>query len=361
MNEPLNDTEECRRAEAACEHAAMAENEDPEGPKPEQAEDSAEDMDQGELVDLSRFYASTIKLLQEYLDGQNAQIRKMLTGMAAAQMRPTLPRIVVENPLLGMSTVAETLRKQVADMTGFNDTIRQALQPMHDFYPAQWQNVFASLAEVTRRLYPENLRDAAPRIRDLEKLLVDEGIPLMWVPGPRIVRALLDAPDAAARRRAIGRRWKGIVDHCEGVLEEVKHPAVQDARGFALDVVAALRAGHTNPAQALAANLLDSLLQRHFDKTARVQLTKNDFKTNGIKFQLDDYKFKVACTFAPVWYAHAKYYPKNGDPIPRTFGRHPSAHGVSRAQYSRINALYALYALMLVTSVIKFFDTELPR
>jgi hypothetical protein len=166
MNEPLNDTEECRRAEAVCEHAAMAENEDPEGPEPEQDEDSAEDMDHGELVDLSRFYASTIKPLQEYLDGQNAQIRKMLTGMAAAQMRPTLPRIVVENPLLRMSTVAETLRKQVADMTGFNDTIRQALQPMHDFYPAQWQNVFASLAEVTRRLYPENLRDAAPRIRD---------------------------------------------------------------------------------------------------------------------------------------------------------------------------------------------------
>ncbi|MEV0962843.1 hypothetical protein AB0J25_09640 [Streptomyces sp. NPDC049910] len=334
----------------------MAENEAPEGPEPEQVQDSA-DVDQGEPVDLSRFYASTIKPLQEYLDGQNAQIRKMLTGMAAAQMRPTLPRIVVENPLIRMSAAAETLRKQVADMTGFNDMIRQALQPMHDFYPAQWQNVFASLAEATRRLYPENLRDAAPQIRDLEKLLVDEGIPLMWVPGPRTVRALLDAPTAVARRRTIGQRWEDIVEDCEAVLEEVKHPAMQDACGFALDVVAALRAGHTNPAQALAANLLDSLLQRHFDKAARVQLTNNDFKSNGIKFQLDDYKFKVACTFAPVWYAHAKYYPKNGDPIPRTFGRHPSAHGVSRAQYSRINALYAL---MLVTSVIKFFDTELP-
>ncbi|MFD3933018.1 hypothetical protein [Streptomyces sp. NPDC058614] len=171
------------------------------------------------------------------------------------------------------------------------------------------------------------------------------------------MRVLLDAPDAAARRRIIGRRWKGIVNDCEAVLEEVTHPDVQDARGFALDVAHALRASHTSAAQALAANLLDSLLQRHFDQTARVLLTKNDFKTTGVKFKFEDYKFKVACTFAPVWYAHAKYFPKNGDPIPRTFGRHPSAHGVSRTQYSRINAVYAL---MLVTSVIKFFDTELP-
>ncbi|AKV72207.1 hypothetical protein SXIM_00003 [Streptomyces xiamenensis] len=104
--------------------------------------------------------------------------------------------------------------------------------------------------------------------------------------------------------------------------------------------------------------MLDSLLQRHFSKALRIKLTKNDFKEKGIRFELDAYKFKVACTFAPVWYAHARYYPADGDPIPRTFGRHPSAHGVSRLQYSRINTIYAL---MLVTTVIKFFDTELPR
>ncbi|MEU9859029.1 hypothetical protein [Streptomyces sp. NPDC047974] len=66
----------------------------------------------------------------------------------------------------------------------------------------------------------------------------------------------------------------------------------------------------------------------------------------------------MACTFTPVWYAHATYYPAKGDAIPRTFGRHSSTHGVSKTQYSRINTVYAL---MLVTSVIKLFDTELPH
>ncbi|MGW5069739.1 hypothetical protein ACWEQJ_27170 [Streptomyces cyaneofuscatus] len=309
-------------------------------------------------VGLSSFYASMFKPFQDVVRSQNAWIGKTLAESAAFRIRPVLPRIAVTAPLIQINAMTENLRRQMADLTGFNDMVRQTLKPLADAYrPPAWHGIFESLADIISKLYPENLREARPKLEDLEKLLVEEGIPLMWVPGPQTVRVLLDAPDAAARRRIIGRRWKGIVNDCEAVLEEVSHPAVQGACGFALDVVHALRAGHTSAAQALAANLLDSVLQRHFDDALRIELTRNDFKTKGVKFKFEDYKFKIACTFAPVWYAHAKYFPKNNDPIPRTFGRHPSTHGVSRTQYSRINTVYAL---MLVTSVIKFFDTELP-
>ncbi|WP_328493489.1 hypothetical protein OHS59_12555 [Streptomyces sp. NBC_00414] len=341
----------------------MSEDGEPDGfededPAEEQEASESDDTDLTDTVDLSGFHAAVLKPFQDAMRIQNARIGKMLAESVALRMRPVLPRIVVDSPLTRMTAVTENLRRQMADLTGFNDTIRQALEPLAATYrPPQWHSVFESLRDTLNKHRPENLRDVTLGTGDLEKLLVDEGIPLMWVPGPQTVHALLEAPDAAARRRIIGRRWKGIVNDCEKVLEEVDHSAVHDARGFALDVARALRDGHTSAAQALAANLLDSILQRHFDNAARVQLTKNDFKTKGIKFKMDDYKYKVACTFAPVWYAHAKYFPKNGDPIPRTFGRHPSAHGVSRTQYSRINAVYAL---MLVTSVIKFFDTELP-
>ncbi|MFD0367684.1 hypothetical protein [Streptomyces sp. NPDC127114] len=317
------------------------------------------DAGQTEPVDISGFYEMALKPFQEYVRNQNAQIGKMLAESAAVRFGPVLPRIVVNSPLIQMNAMAETFRRQMADLTGFNDMVRQAVKPLAEAYrPPQWHSVFGSLGDIINRLYPENLRHDIPDPDDLEKLLVEEGIPLMWVPGPQTVRALLDATDAIARRRIIGRRWKGIASDCEAVLEEVEHRDVQDARSFALEAARALRAGHASAAQALSANLLDSLLQRHFDQAVRIQLTTNDFKTKGIKFKLEDHKFKVACTFAPVWYAHAKYYPKNGDPIPRSFGRHASAHGVSRTQYSRINAVYAL---MLVTSVIKFFDTELPK
>ncbi|MCZ4612086.1 hypothetical protein O3S80_51760 [Streptomyces sp. Lzd4kr] len=329
---------------------------------PDQAEGRVDGEPEGVRLtgraSFSGFHPSALQPFRGSLWNQNTGIGKTLAESAAVSMRPVLPRIVLESPLIRMNAVTESLRKQMADLTGFNDMVRQSMQPLvATFRPPQWHSVFETFRETIKKHRPENLRDVTLGTGDLEKLLVDEGIPLMWVPGPQTVRVLLDAPDAATRRRIIGRRWKGIINDCEAVLEEVRHPAVQDARRFALDVVLALRAGHTSAAQALAANLLDSVLQRHFDNAARIQLTKNDFKTKGIKFKLEDYKYKVACTFAPVWYAHARYFPKNGDPIPRTFGRHPSAHGVSRTQYSRINAVYAL---MLVTSVIKFFDTELP-
>lgn len=344
---------------------AMAAHDEPESPaEPDEGEQPAEHL---AVRGTSSLYAAALK--GAGVQAQYAWIGKLIASSTMMRMPvvprvtvPVVPRVVDFSHLTQISGIGAGLQKQIASMTSLNDMIRQAISPITasitaSFLP-EWHGLFASLADLSRRLYPENLREAAPGLDDLELLLIDEGIPLMWVPGASTVQALLDAPDAPTRRAIIGRRWKGIATDCEHILSGVTHSALQGARGFGQECVAALRDGHASAAQALASNLLDSVLQRHFDKPIRIKLTKNDFKAKGVKFELDDYKFKAACTFAPVWCAHAKYVPSNGDPIPRTFGRHPSTHGVSRAQYSRVNAVYAL---MLVTSVIKFFDTELAR
>ncbi len=314
-----------------------------------------------------------------------AKYGEELSGLMAARFRlPKLPEIQI--PTMDMSWL-DGWARDLAQTPGINEAVRQATESLawvgegaaaqleqqwasrfasfSEQWVAQverqWEGVFASLAplaELAKSYYPPNVSEALPTLEELEKLLVDEGVPLMWVPGPPMVRALLDASDAPARRRIIGRRWQEATADCEAVLTQIDHPGLADARRFALDAVNALTAGHPSAAQALAANLLDSVLQKHFSKQARTKLTKNDFKKSGVRFNLDDYKFKAACTFAPVWYAHARYFPHEGDPIPRSFGRHASAHGVSKRQYSRVNATYAV---LLVTSVIKFFDVELAR
>ncbi|NJQ05508.1 hypothetical protein [Streptomyces lonarensis] len=282
-----------------------------------------------------------------------------LAEWAADLYRPEidLSRFVFDIAPVGLA-VADMVHKQMAEMAGFRDFVRTAMEPLALHFRQQWIEAFESFAEIRKRIYPENLHAATPSIEVFEKLLIDEGIPLMWVPGPKVVEALIGAPDAAARRRIIGRRWKGIVSDCEAVLTSIDHPGLAEPCEFARSCVDALRDGHANPAQALAANLLDTLMRNHFDSASRVKLTKNEFKKKGVKFNLDDYSIRVAFTFAPVWYAHTEYWPKNGDPIPGSFGRHPSAHGVSRVQYKRVNAVMAL---MLVTSVLKFCDLELER
>ncbi|WEH33615.1 hypothetical protein PZB75_09660 [Streptomyces sp. AM 4-1-1] len=268
---------------------------------------------------------------------QNAELMKRLTEIVMPTHR-----------------FVQAMTPSIVEFSRVITPIREVFASEH--LQQQWRNLFISIGSLKDRIYPENLRDAEPRLKELKELLLEEGIPLMWVPGPKVVRALLDAQDAVERRRIIGRRWRGIVNDCETAAKSVDHPNLLEVRDFALDCVAALRAGHTNPAQALAANLLDSLMHSHFEKSDRVKLTSN--KKSKAKFDLNDHDVRVALTFAPVWYAYAEYWTDKGDPVPRMFARHASAHGVSRTQYSRINAIYGL---MLATSVMKFFDVELER
>jgi hypothetical protein len=66
--------------------------------------------------------------------------------------------------------------------------------------------------------------------------------------------------------------WGGGVSDCEAVGGSVDHLDLLEARSFALDCIAALRSGHTNPVQALAANLVDSLMHAHFSRDDRAKL-----------------------------------------------------------------------------------------
>lgn len=171
----------------------------------------------------------------------------------------------------------------------------------NQMFRAQWEPLFETVRKAICAIYPENWGDAHPPSVDvLRSIVVDEGIPLMWVPGPKVVEAIFNAADASERRRIVGRRWKGIVSDCETVLDNVTYSHLLDDRDFALDCVHTLREGHTSAAQALAANLLDSVLRRYFDAASRQKVTNNNFKRDGVKFDMDDHVFRVSMTFAPV-------------------------------------------------------------
>ncbi|WP_103530548.1 hypothetical protein [Streptomyces sp. SM11] len=276
-----------------------------------------------------------------------------LSRVGAALQR--FDRLHPTKQLSGLESIAGGLSRRIAESSGLNALAQDVSRWANDYVREQLQGVFASIDSLADRIYPENMRESKPTLDQLEQLLLEEGIPLMWVPGPKVVRALLDAPDAATRRDIIGERWQEIVGDCEAVASTVDHPDLLEARDFAIDCVAALRAGHAKPAQALAANLLDSLMSAHFKDDLKGKLTSHK-KTP--KFDLNGYGMRIAFTFAPVWRAHATFKASDRDTIPSFFVRHASVHGVSRVQYSRINAIYAL---MLATSVMRFLDIELER
>jgi hypothetical protein len=269
------------------------------------------------------------------------------------------PSVKITNALLPQLN----LKMPVIDtaLRGISNSLSKSIAGMLDVYweqhRQQWDELFAGTRKLFRRLLPSNWEEVKiPNVELLETILLDEGIPLAWVPSQDVLIAILDAPDGAARRRIIGSRWRRIVSDCETSLAEVGSQDLQRHCVFASDIIHALRDGHHTAAQALAANLLDSVIRQNVDLTLKKTVTATGNKR--IRMDLDDYRMKTAFTMAPIWRAYEEYWESKGDPIPRMFGRHPSAHAVSRTQYSRVNAVIGL---MLVTSLLRLLDDGIGR
>jgi hypothetical protein len=226
----------------------------------------------------------------------------------------------------------------------------------------QWRDVSKKLAPVLQRLAKE-LPALIERARLpnwqmidlpdqglLEQMLIEEGLALAWVPPHATLQKLISAPSAAARRRIIGTTWKATTQACVVELHKVDATRLQSDRRFALESAQALLDGHSSASQALSANLLDSSLRANLDSVTLRTIT-------GQRERLDyeqQYTLRAAITWGGVHGAYGQYWPDKGDSIPRHFRRHGSAHGVSRRQYSRINAVIAL---MHVTAVLRLLDS----
>jgi hypothetical protein len=207
---------------------------------------------------------------------------------------------------------------------------------------------------IRQQALPPNWRDLElPDLEVIYAIAHDEGLPLVGIPSSTTMRLLLAAADAPARRRIISRRWIEITDDCRRELLTIVRPELQKYVEFANSSVAAMEDGHYRPAQALAANLLDTILRETFESDLRTIVMKHP--RAGGTFDMEDFSIRVAFTLAPIWRAHKEFRTSMGDQIPHVYGRHPSVHAVSSRQYSRINAVISL---MLVTSLLRLLHSD---
>lgn len=186
---------------------------------------------------------------------------------------------------------------------------------------------------------------------NLEQLLLDEGLPLAWVPPRSVIVKLFAAGTAAERRKIIGDRWKMITKACLQELHGIEQAGLAAHVEFAVEAAESLLEGRAKSSQALAANLLDSILRAEFSDDDRRAITGQH-----VRLSIEDYPLRIAIVFGGIWGSHGQYWPERGDQIPRNFSRHGSAHGVSRRQYSRVNAVLAL---MHVVALLKVMEIDL--
>ena len=205
--------------------------------------------------------------------------------------------------------------------------------------------------------FPRNWEDV-PDL-DVGKALViilDEGVPLVWVPRPGIVAELVGAADADVRDGILLSSRDDIGADCLSVLDEVTAPELKPLAELAAEAVSALQGGHGSSAQALAGNVFDTLLR---DGARRGVMFAGPpigyFKYDKVRKQItpisDDTairRFRPDCVLSAAVAALENYDPS--DPPPARFVRHATAHRACPAQYTPVNAIVAV---MLVASMLR--------
>src|SRR5579859_1556939 len=229
--------------------------------------------------------------------------------------------------LRGVVNTAETWR-QIGDL-------RPHVQPFRDFGIAVLPELIDRLPQLHRfrDWLPTNWRDKPSLSLDAALQVINEGIPLIWVPRAVIVSDLLYARSIGGRLSLLANRMREISQDCLAVLTEITDPEFEELVPMASAAARALADGHPSPAQALAGNVLDTWMRDAVGRGVfRVTRQRNLYAqvTDDIEPVSDDTtleRFREVCVLAPVAVALREYRPPY-DPVPVRFNRHATAHRV---------------------------------
>lgn len=174
--------------------------------------------------------------------------------------------------------------------------------------------------------------------------------PLVWVPEPGVVVALVNAPTADRDAVLLSHR-DTILSNCAAVLDECAGEVVAELVPYAKEAVEVAKDGHVRAAQAQAAAVVTTVLEVHLEFPTLGQAARDlTFDPDDISLDRARIGYILSCIPQSLtkFGAHA-----GGAPIPEHFNRHATLHRVCDVQYSLRNALVSL---MLVTALLREID-----
>lgn len=220
----------------------------------------------------------------------------------------------------------------------------------------RWITSLTEGIKLRRNHLPSNWRRVGIEPDDLEdevRAILEEGIPLAWVPSARVIELLLEAPDASRRRRIISNNHKGILSGCEQLVGRLPQQRALLYGDMIRKAIKALRDGHVEAAQSLATNVLDTLVTQHSKDALEAAPGVVTNVTSYTKFRNRSWRLTLA--------VHPVTTIMNGrytvDDRPAGYRRNATAHAITRHQYNRINAVLAV---MNATSVLTCFVRDTP-
>lgn len=273
---------------------------------------------------------------------QSAEARASKNAPSAQWLATAVGRGIISDSFI--RGVAETVRSAVK--------VGALLTPIFAQIQSSLVVGMKPLLEGFKDALPPNWLHADwPDWDEVLELVIDEGLPLAWVPCTDTLDAVFHADSKAARRRIFGARWRSISQDCLTALDQIDDdsPWASD-RNFARLSAEGLLDGHHQLSQAMSISLFDSILRKRYAKKELSRLVKQDNRP-----ELTEVGIKLALVLGGVWAIHGEYWPNRDSSVPTKLSRHASVHAVSRRQYSRVNSVLALCH---VTSLICFMDSE---
>jgi len=224
----------------------------------------------------------------------------------------------------------------------------------------RWRALAEAADETFQRALPPNWNNPPvelPETELVEAVLLDEGLPLAWVPPAAILETLLRASSADERRRLLEVNANELVSACLSELERLESSETAEWRPFAKEAADSMLAGYWSSGQALAANALETLVRRFMLRSVQ-GVTSRKLRPGGQGAPVpsiravDEVDVKAVLVTQGIWGAYATYLPDDLDGIPTRFTRHASAHGVSVNQYSTVNAVVALMHVVALLCLV---------
>jgi hypothetical protein len=241
---------------------------------------------------------------------------------------------LLSQSLLPNSTLAD-LSAQVNETLRRSGPLREAIERLNRTLNPTWLEQPRKLAETISRdfsstvenisplveAWQEQLRapnwDRMPPLAAIQPIVLDEGIPLVWVPRSEIVMELAEADGAATHDQVLLTRSPEIAEDCATVLKDVTEPRLQDLTDLANVAVRALADGHSEPAQALAGNVFDSFLHDACRRGVMLAIdAKNKFPYKAGRKVMEVLgpdataaDFLNRCVMSPIYAALEEFFP----------------------------------------------------
>lgn len=300
------------------------------------------------------------------VESANRAIASALPSISYAHtLAKNLPKITtpaLDGYILSQTSALSAIANKIVDtdITSHLQTIiQQQTKVIENLTKSFTKDWFRQISEITKnaqkfvvRSFPPNWTDKqtlSVSTANLEVMLLNEGLPLAWVPPHSVVKKLFAASNASERRKILFDNRKGIIKACHTELKAIDEPKLKEYVDFAIESAESIEAGRWRASQALSTNLIDSMIWRLFDSQSKSTLTNQ-------KQRIDwkSYPIREAVVFGGIWGSYSRYQPGDAN-IPGKYTRHASAHAVSNRQYTKINALIAL---MHLTAFIKLISED---